>query len=306
MIKYKNIHITRTNPRVKSGEAAQMFSSPFRCVRTIITSGLGRSTAWNSYAAEQTGQNVEQPQRASKFLLKCCFHTMSRTSDCSKKSKLTGIFHPAADVQLRKRTKSVMLFHFVSYDAWIRVSWIIGPVGWSDTKWYCCWGSNFPLIVRRLGVLYFAFSNLETSQSSLYRTRKMFLPFRDKDWCCGSRSIEMWLANCALRGSESRPIQSRTKRNSRLAWHYGFTAAQKIFPTETHWMFCSSKDQKSCLGSFVGSMLVRHFAIFFNLSAPPAYPTARLLTRPHKTTRAKGGLAGDWVIQSRFRPNAFI
>ena len=67
----------------------------------------------------------------------------------------------------------------------------------------------------------------------------MCLPLRDKNlWCCGPRSIEMWLANCA-------PVQPKLARFSpgQSTTAGDLTAVHEIFRAETHRMF--SPRQKS-------------------------------------------------------------
>ena len=99
-----------------------------------------------------------------------------------------------------------MLFYFVNYNVWIRVSWIIGPVFCGDTKSYKHWGSSFlsfPVDLRRVRVqtLLGIFKSLITkphNRLSLNCISEMRLPLQDKkSLMLWPTFHEMWLANCA-------------------------------------------------------------------------------------------------------------
>ena len=127
------------------------------------------------------------------------------------------------DILKKIWTKSSMLFYFVNYNVWIRVSWIIGPVFCGDTKSYKHWGSSFlsfPVDLRRVRVqtLLGIFKSLITkphNRLSLNCISEMRLPLQDKkSLMLWPTFHEMWLANCAP-CQQSSPDLAPEKHNSR-------------------------------------------------------------------------------------------
>ena len=93
----------------------------FLRVKTKITSG-SEDLARNWCAAKRTGQNVEQPESASQFPNKCTPHKGTDEPLVEKVQKGRNSPSGRRLYSLRRWTKSSILFYFVNYNVWIRVS----------------------------------------------------------------------------------------------------------------------------------------------------------------------------------------